>query len=170
MEKEQKKQPIKESPCRGDRQSLISHMGYNKDQKGQPWGPGAFCPQLSILYRLPCNIHIPHLPGKSCKPLVKRLGFHFLSTYCYSWFRKKKQVPLLLHILYMCVVTDHIYLVFVTLFRNKLSISSRTLCAIDFFISSSHLCYLYILLYFRYLIKSIQRHSRSNLVRRTCCK
>lgn len=159
--KEQKKQPIKESLCREDRQSLISYMGYNKAQKGQPWGAGAFCPWLSLLYRLPCKIHIPHLPGKSWEPLVKRLGFTFLSAYCYSWFGKRKQVTLLLllHILCMCVAIDHIYLVFVTVFRNKLGISSRILCAIDFFISSSHLCCLCILLYFRYLIKSIERWS-----------
>lgn len=76
--KEQKKQPIKENLCRGDRQSLISYMGYNKAQKGQPWGAGTFCPRLSLLYRLPWKIHIPHLPGKSWEPLVKRLGFNFL--------------------------------------------------------------------------------------------
>ena len=32
--KQQKKQPIMQRPCRGERQSLISCMGYNKGQRG----------------------------------------------------------------------------------------------------------------------------------------
>lgn len=109
--KEQKKQPIKESLCRGDRQSLISYMGYNKAQKGQPWGAGAFCPWLSLLYRLPCKIHIPHLPGKSWEPLVKRLGFNFLSAYCYSIWKKETSniIIIIAHFMYVCCNWPHIF-------------------------------------------------------------